>query len=75
MTAKKPQYNNNDWPGLGIIKCEACGDPLRDHPIGPCDRIGQKVIHVAKPSTRGRYGGEAPESARKRHYRQNKEKK
>jgi hypothetical protein len=30
-------YGDSHFPGLGVLKCLACGRPTRDHPIAqPC---------------------------------------
>lgn len=35
-----------DFPGLGVLHCNVCGDPYVNHPIRPCPRLGVDVIHV-----------------------------
>lgn len=44
-----PNYGDN---GNGVIKCAACGEPLRDHRIGPCPSLKTDRIYVARPKRR-----------------------
>lgn len=35
------------FKGKGLIRCLACGEPTRDHRIGPCESLGVDLIHSA----------------------------
>ena len=37
-TTRHDNYNNQDntFPGYGVLDCQICGLPYRDHKIGPC---------------------------------------
>jgi hypothetical protein len=65
----RPNYGDNEFKGNGIIRCAACDEPLRDHPIGPCPTYNLDRIYVAKPSQRGRNQGEPDDTIRRRKYR------
>ena len=39
--------SNNRYPGNGTIKCRACGNSLKDHPIRPCATLGMSTIYAA----------------------------
>ena len=36
-----------DFKGNGTIKCHFCGEPVRDHRIGPCPKAGVTHFNVA----------------------------
>lgn len=40
-------YGDHTFKGHGIIKCNVCKEPLRDHPMRPCENLGARVIHTA----------------------------
>lgn len=52
MREGKPHYGDNEYAGNGILKCAACGEPLRDHRIGPCPSLGGDRIYVGRPTRR-----------------------
>lgn len=66
---KRPNYGDNDYVGNGIIICEGCGNPVRDHSLlSPCPALEGDRITVARPSRRFDRRGESIESERRRRY-------
>lgn len=54
MPINRPNYGDNEFAGKGVIKCDACGEPLRDHRIGPCPALAGETIYVASPRSRSK---------------------
>jgi len=43
--------------GVGIILCNACGEPLRDHPMGRCSKLilpPDARLTVGRPVSKGK---------------------
>lgn len=46
------RYGDNEFAGFGILLCQVCGDPLRDHPIRPCRELEAETITAPSKRTR-----------------------
>lgn len=42
---RSENYGDPNFKGRGIIRCRVCGGKLRDHPMRPCQSLGEQVIH------------------------------
>ena len=43
------EFGDNEFPGLGRVRCGICDEPVLSHAIAPCPELGLDVIHSAPP--------------------------